>query len=294
MSSKVTAKLRSGAAFSVLLISLTLLAGCKQEAPVDNNSYTPPGYGASVGRLTDTVWKDDESGDTIRFGAEGKVTVPSSWKKPEGEMHIYGLSISGNIELDDFTYSGTDIYGKVTKVQVENLEKLPEEIASLLKEVDRVKVATFTVPRTESIPTSDQYGNTRMETIKKYYEMNVTIEDEYTSSSFTFTMKNKPTSSPPFIMENKPTSEDKFVGTYYDDRGRKDIQINKDDTFVTFTNGGQFIEYWKYNGDGTISVQSTPFTDNPGSMGSSASTNPTIYYLYPHALMSGGSVEAWK
>lgn len=299
MSSKVTAKLPLGAACSVLLISLALLAGCKQEAPVDNNSYTPPGYGASVGRLTDTVWKDDESGDTIRFGAEGKVVdVPSSWKKPEGEMHIYGLSISGNIELDDFTYSGTDIYGKVTKVQVENLEKLPEEIASLLKEVDRVKVATFTVPRTESLPTSDQYGNTRMETIKKYYEMNVTIEDEYTSSSssFTFTMKNKPTSSPSFIMENKPTSEDKFVGTYYDDRGRKYIQINKDDTFVRFSSGGQSIEYWKYNDNGTISVQSTPFTDNPGSMGSSTTTNPTIYYLYPHALMRDGSStpEAYK
>lgn len=275
MSSKVTAKLPLGAACSVLFISLALLAGCKQEAPVDNNSYTPPGYGASVGSLTDTVWKD-KSGDTIRFGAEGKVTVPSSWKKSEGEMQINNFSIRGNLELDDFTYSGTDIYGKVTRVQVENLEKLPEEIASLLKVGDRFKVATFTVPRTESIPTTDQYGYTRMETIKKYYEMNVTIGDEYTSS-FTFTM------------ENKPTSEDKFVGTYYDEQGRKEIQINKDNTFVTFTNGGQSIQYWKYNDNGTISVQSTQFTDNPGSMGSSASTNPTIYYLYPHALMRDGS-----
>lgn len=77
MSSKVTAKLRLGAAFSVLLISLALLAGCKQEA---DNSYTPPGYGASVGSLTDTVWKNGS--DTIRFGAEGKVTtVPDSWKR---------------------------------------------------------------------------------------------------------------------------------------------------------------------------------------------------------------------
>ena len=75
MSSKVTAKLPLGAAFSVLLISLALLAGCKQEAPVD--SYAPPGYGASVGSLTDTVWKSGS--DTIRFGAEGKVTtVPDS------------------------------------------------------------------------------------------------------------------------------------------------------------------------------------------------------------------------
>lgn len=290
MSSKVTAKLPLGAAFSVLLISLTLLAGCKQEAPVDNNSYTPPGYGASVGRFTDTVWKDDESGDTIRFGAEGKVTVPSSWKKPEGEIQINGFSIRGNLELDDFTYSGTDIYGKVIKVQVEDSEKLSEElseeIASLLVG-DRVKFATFDVPRTESIPTTDQYGS-RMETIKDYYKMEVTIEDNYTSffSSASF----------PFTMENKPTSGDAFVGTYYDVQGRKDIQINKDGTFVRFTNGGQSIQYWEYNGDGTISVQSTPFTDNPGSMGSSAAINPTIYYLYPHALMRDGSSnpEAYK
>ena len=66
-------------------------------------------------------------------------------------------------------------------------------------------------------------------------------------------------------------------------------KINKDNTFVTFTNGGQSIQYWKYNSDGTISVQSTPFTDNPGSMGSSTSTSSTIYYLYPHALMRDGS-----
>jgi len=286
MSSKVTAKLRSGAAFSVLLISLTLLAGCKQEAPVDNNSYTPPGYGASVGPLTDTVWKDDESGDTIRFGAEGKVTVPSSWKKPEGEMHIYGLSIRGNLELDDFTYSGTDIYVKVIKVQVEGSEKLSEEIASLLNVGDRVKFATFTVPRTESIPTTDQYGYTRMETIKKYYEMELTIEDNYTSffSSDSF----------PFTMENKPTSGDKFVGTYYDVQGRKEIQINNDGTFVTFSSGGQSIEYWKYNDDGTISVDEKPFD--------SSNSNQTVstYYLYPHALMEydeyygSSSAVAWK
>lgn len=273
MSSKVTAKLRLGAAFSVLLISLTLLAGCKQEAPVDNNSYTPPGYGASVGPLTDTVWKNGS--DTIKFGAEGKVTtVPSSWKKSEVEI----FSIRGNLELDDFTYSSTDIYGKVTKVQVEDLEKLPEEIASLLKVGARVKVATFTVPRTESIPTTDQYGSPSMGTIKKYYEMELTIESKTTT----------------FTMENKPNSEDKFVGTYYDEQGRKYIQINKDNTFVQFTDGSQSVKYWKYNSDGTISVQSTPFTDNPGSMGSSASTNPTIYYLYPHALMSGGSAKAYK
>lgn len=121
-----------------------------------------------------------------------------------------------------------------------------------------------------------------METIKKYYEMNVTIAGATTSTTFT--------------MENKPNSKDKFVGTYYDEQGRKEIQINKDGTFVQFTYGSQSVKYWKYNSDGTISVQSTPFTDNPGSMGSSTSTSSTIYYLYPHALMRDGSSnpEAYK
>lgn len=265
MSSKVTAKLRLGAAFSVLLISLTLLAGCKQEA---DNSYTPPGYGASVGPLTDTVWKNGS--DTIRFGAEGKVTVPSSWKKFEGEMKINDFSITGNLELDDFTYSDGFISGKVTKVQVENL---PKEIASLLEVGNTLLFATFTVPTTTV--TTNQSGQSN--TVTNYYAMKVIIVGEHTSSTFT--------------MENRPTSEDKFVGTYYDEQGRKEIQINKDGTFVTFTNGGQTVQYWEYNGDGTISVQSTPFTNNPDSMGGSA---PEIYYLYPHALMRERSAVAWK
>lgn len=272
MSSKVTAKLPLGAACSVLFISLALLAGCKQEAPVDNNSYAPPGYGASVGPLTDTVWKNGS--DTIKFGAEGKVTtVPSSWKKYEEPK-------TGFVEYGDFTYgkdfSEYTIYAKVTDVQID--DPLMQTILDI-KKGDINKHATFTVPRTASIQIPNEYGSSTTQK-KYYYEMEVKIGDEYTS----------------FTMENKPNSEDKFVGTYYDEQGRKEIQINKDGTFVQFTDGSQSVKYWEYNSDGTISVQSTPFTDNPGSMGSSTTTNPTIYYLYPHALMRDGSStpEAYK
>ena len=250
MSSKVTAKLRLGAAFSVLLISLTLLTGCKQEA---DNSYTPPGYGTTVGSLTDTVWKN-ESG-TIRFGAEGKVVdVPKKWKTNE-----YG----------DFTYNNGKIFAKVKK-----LGELPKEDAELFEGIvgTTFEFATFTVPRTASIQIQDEYGGTTTTQKKYYYEMEVTIGGEPTT----------------FTMENKPTSEDKFVGTYYDVQGRKAIQINKDDTFVTFTNGGQSIQYWKYNGDGTISVAEKPFDS------SNSNQTGTTYYLYPHALMSNGSAVAYK
>lgn len=262
MSSKVTAKLPLGAAFSVLLISLALLAGCKQEAPVD--SYAPPGYGASVGSFTDTVWKSGS--DTIRFGAEGKVVdVPSSWKKDL----LVRIPTSNNgapevqADFNDFTYSGTAIYGKVTKAS-----------SSYLNKGDIVKIATFTVP-TKSSP--EEQGTP----VTNYYEMKVTIAGATTSTTF--------------YMENKPNSEDKFVGTYYDGRGRKKIQINKDGTFVTFANGGQSIQYWKYQNDGTIYVKNTQFGNS-----SNEFSGGSTYYLYPHALMSYDEYEnnsfavAWK
>ena len=268
MSSKVTAKLRLGAAFSVLLISLALLAGCKQEA---DNSYTPPGYQASVGYLTDTVWRSGS--DIIKFVAEGKVTVPDSWKVRETTFPIpNGKSQAVQIEFNDFTYSGTQIYGKVTKVEAKNSEKLSEEIASLVKVGGTFPFATFTVPLKYT-------REGEVTPVTNYYGMEVEIFNESTPSTFN--------------MEDIPTSEDKFVGTYDDNLGRKAIQINTDGTFVTFTNGEQRVSYWKKDGGGTIYVKPTPFGGSPKDF-----SGGSTYYLYPHALMSyngyKGSPEAWK
>ncbi len=277
MSSKVTAKLPLGAAFSALLISLALLAGCKQEAPVDN-SYTPPGYGASVGYLTDTVWKNDSG--TIRFGAEGKVVdVPKEWKKDLSvRIQIIDNGVTRNryvqADFNDFTYSDTAIYGKVTKVG--------EESSSYLKKGERVKIATFDVPKTVSVPIKNENGYTvDTKDYYYYYEMKVTIAGATTSSTFD--------------MENKPNSKDKFVGTYYDSLGRKSIQINNDGTFVDFSDGEQSIQYWKYQDSGTILVKGIQF-NNP----LSDLSEGTTYYLYPHALMSYDEYKnnsfavAWK
>ncbi len=299
MTSKVTAKLPLGVAFSMLLISLALFVGCKQDvAPQD--SYTPPGYGATVGYLTDTTWKSGN--DTIKFGAEGSVTVPNSMKK-----------IDGVVELGDFTYS---VFGTTVTISAK-VKNASADLSGWISAGDIIDVATCTIGTTASSGTTyDDYtsgdgtkeGSTSGDTtyddytsgdkkgesasngtqgsststsgIYKYYQMEVTPDFPVTNGSMTFTM------------ENKPTSGDKFVGTYYDKQGIKSVQINKDGTFVSFTSGGKDISYWKDNHNGTISVSSEPFTNS--SISGTSSTSPTIYYLYPHALMYNGSAKFYK
>lgn len=322
MTSKVTAKLPLGVAFSMLLISLALFVGCKQEvAPQD--SYTPPGYGATVGYLTDTTWKSGN--ETIKFGAEGSVSVPDSMKKMDIER--YGKIFS--FELGDFTYSvsGTTvtISAKVKKVpelpafvqgspskepeMPKDEEFLPEgsegaesEQVSWPKVGDIIEIATCTIGATASSGTTSSGDGTYGD-----YTSGNGTKDDYTSGeqkgesngtqgSSTSTsgiykyyqMKvSKFGEEQTFTMENRPTSGDKFVGTYYNGHGVKQIQINKDNTFVRFTAGGKDISYWKDNEDGTISVSSEPFTNS--SISGTSSTSPTIYYLYPHALRSSGN-----
>lgn len=297
MTSKVTAKLPLGVAFSMLLISLALFVGCKQDvAPQD--SYTPPGYGATVGYLTDTTWKSGN--ETIKFGAEGSVSVPNSMKKRD--IGLEGKIFS--LELGDFTYS----VSSTTVTISAKVKKAPADLSEFYSEGDIIDVATCTIGTTASSGTTSSgdtaYGDstsddtayddstsgdkkgesagtqgssTSTSGIYKYYQMKVSPE----LGGVQFGEEKT------FTMENRPTSGDKFVGTYYNGHGVKQIQINKDNTFVRFTAGGKDISYWKDNDDGTISVSSEPFTNS--SISGTSSTSPTIYYLYPHALRSSGN-----
>lgn len=209
---------------------------------------------------------------------------------------------SAIIELGDFTYStsGT-ISAKVKKT------KGTEGFSELLSEGNIVEVATFSIGTTASSGTTSSgtgtYGGSTSGTgTKEDYtsegkeggSASTGTQGSPTSGSGTYKyyqMKVSPElggvlkfgEDQTFTMENRPNSGDKFVGTYYDEQGVKKIQINKDNTLVYFTSGGKNISYWKDKGNGTISVQSTPFT-NSSTSGTSSSTSSNTYYLYPHAL----------
>lgn len=280
MTSKVTAKLPLGVAFSMLLISLALFVGCKQDVAQD--SYTPPGYGATVGYLTDTTWKSGN--ETIKFGAEGSVTVPDSMKK-----------IGDVVELGDFTYS---VFSTTVTISAK-VKKAPADLSELLSEGDIIDVATCTIGTTASSGTTSSGGGTKDDYTsgeQKGESASNGTQGSSTSTSGTYKyyqMKVSPKllgNEQTFTMENRPTSGDKFVGTYYNLQGIKSVQINKDGTFVEFTSGGKDISYWKDNYDGTISVKSEPFTNSS----TSSPTSSTTYYLYPHALMEEGFVESYK
>lgn len=294
MTSKVTAKLPLGVAFSMLLISLALFVGCKQEA---DNSYTPPGYGATVGYLTDTTWKNGN--DTIKFGAEGSVTVSNSMKKFDDPQW-------GVVEFGDFTYS---VSGTTVTISAK-VKEVSGYLSTVFTEGGIGEVATCTIgdiassgttssgdtaygdstsgtgtkgdypsegKEGESVSNGTQGSSTSTSGIYKYYQMKVS--PEFGNVQY-------------YTMENIPNSGNKFVGTYYNARGVKSVQINKDGTFVEFSLGGKDISYWKDNLDGTISVKSTPFTNSSNS-GTSSSTSSTTYYLYPHALRVENSSEIY-
>ena len=260
MTSKVSGKTRLGAVCCVLLIAIALFAGCKQETP---ESYAPPGYGVSVGPLTDTEWKDD--GKSFKFEANGKVSVPDSMKTYE----LYGKKI----ELGDFTYTISE-----SKVTINGIvKKLPNGENTETFYVSGYDYITVSVGDTSVIGTLTINGSKAADSNVKIgpYKM---IDSKYEVTYST----------------TVPTREN-YVGDYYDENGRKKLQIKDDGTAISYSNGTQSVSYWKYHNEndsdkgiekGTIWIAADEdlLTDEG---------SHKTYTLYPHALISGSYVY-WK
>lgn len=262
MTSKVSGKTRLGAVCCVLLIAIALFAGCKQETP---ESYAPPGYGVSVGPLTDTVWEDD--GKSFKFEANGKISVPDS-------MKTYELD-GKKIELGDFTYtiSGAEvtINGIVKKLpNGENTQTFQYYYDGYSYNItvnvgDTRVIETLTINGSKAADSNDKIGPYKM------------IDSEYEVTYST----------------TVPTREN-YVGDYYDEDGRKKLQIKDDGTVISYKNGSQTVSYWRYNKEtdadhfeGTIRVAADE------DLLADDEIHDT-YTLYPHTLILGSSVFAWK
>lgn len=270
MTSKVSGKTRLGAVCCVLLIAIALFAGCKQETP---ESYAPPGYGVSVGPLTDTVWKD-VNGNTLKFEANGKVSVPESMKTKT----FYGEKI----ELGDFTYTchSDEILDDATKVMIAGVvKKLPNGedsqtfryyddggySGSITVNVgDTLEIETLTIngKSSRTADSTDTIGPYKM------------IDSEY-DITYSTTI---------------PTREN-YVGDYYDEEGRKVLQIREDGTTIGYSNGEQSLQYWKYIEENTVNenvqrYKGTVLIANSKEELNSQDYSGSPYHLYPHAFMA--------
>ena len=265
MTTKVSGKTRLGAVCCVLLIAIALFAGCKQETP---ESYAPPGYGVSVGPLTDTVWKD-VNGNTLKFEANGKVSVPESMKTKT----FYGEKI----ELGDFTYTchSDEILDDATKVTIAGVvKKLPNGEGSqripgggsydywTVNVGDTINIKTLTIngKRSNTAADYDKIGPYNM------------IDDDLVIYSTTV-----------------PTREN-YVGNYYDEEGRKVLQIREDGTTIGYSNGEQGLQYWKYVEENTVNenvqrYKGTVLIANSKEELNSQDYSGSPYHLYPHAFM---------
>ena len=267
MTSKVSGKTRLGAVCCVLLIAIALFAGCKQETP---ESYAPPGYGVSVGPLTDTVW-EATNGDTFKFAANGKVSVPESMKTKT----FYGEKI----ELGDFTYTchSDEILDDATKVTIAGVvKKLPNgedsqtfryydggysgNITVNVGDTINIKTLTINGKRSNTAADYDKIGPYNM------------IDDDLVIYSTTV-----------------PTREN-YVGDYYDEEGRKVLQIREDGTTIGYSNGEQSLQYWKYVEENTVNenvqrYKGTVLIANSKEELNSQDYSGSPYHLYPHAFM---------
>lgn len=288
MTSKVSGKTRLGAVCCVLLIAIALFAGCKQETP---ESYAPPGYGVSVGPLTDTVW-EATNGDTFKFAANGKVSVPDELKilKIQGKLvQVGGKDIV--IKYEDFTYTTEPSATGLNVVISGTTNELPNGKESM----------EFTYLYTESSGESRVITGTAKVGVPRIFKT-LTINGIDPNNKQTETTTTENTIGPYKMIDADeviystplPTTKD-VLGNYYDENGRTILQIKDDGTAIFFSKGIQKLKYWKYDNntdadqgifEGTIRV-----ADEKNSLNLDYDT----YALYPHALISNSSSEIyWK
>ena len=86
-----------------------------------------------------------------------------------------------------------------------------------------------------------------------------------------------------------PTREN-YVGDYYDDEGRKVLQIREDGTTISYSDGEQGLQYWKYVEENTVNEtvqrhKGTVLIANSKEELNSQDYSGSPYHLYPHAFM---------
>ena len=266
MTSKVNGKTRLGAVCCVLLIAIALFAGCKQETP---ESYAPPGYGVSVGRLTDSTWTYE--GKSFKFEANGKVSVPDSLTKQDLEIPIGSTYKNyGTIELGDFTYKTSGdtvtISGTVKKLP-EKISDVPAAYAQYLPEVGDTEVL-------ETLTINGKVDDIATRRVGPYAMITEDYETTYKTTV--------------------PTEEN-YVGSYFDELGRKIFEINKDGTCFSYENGNRIMKYWKYVSDKNLDkgiYEGTIWVAVDEELLAEDISHDT-YVLYPHALI-GGNKPYWK
>ena len=255
MTSKVLAKLRLGAAFCMLLVSLALLASCQQEAPQPQPEPVVPGI------LTETTWKSPDGTKTIKFGSDGSVSLDGVDLK---SMGIQWLG-SGNIAPTNTITNGDwqDLAYSISSGTATITGRLANEGVSGTKD-ERYTLATFRLGVTEG---TSQKTN--------YYKAAVTFN----------------TANPQSVnYEMDVPKAENFHGTYYNADGKKALEVNSNGTFVTFSQGGKTVRFWKDGGgDGTIKVYPSKLVmESAGS-----ATLGTTYYCYPRLLTSNPSSSSY-
>lgn len=216
MTSKVNTKFQLGAVLCALLISIFFATGCKQEAS-SAGGVSIPGYGATVGIFTDTTWEYTSPSSLDSSSTSSSSTSKSISFGSEGNVSLGGnwsvMDESVTNHLTDFTYSVSSGTGNsyIATISGRAKNNFSYEGFDVLKDAI-VPVATVTL----------SLGN-----------YTARVQESLSSSYRTYALANRP-------------QKDNFVGTYYNSRGVKSLQINSNDTIYNFENGGKIAEKYTY------------------------------------------------